>query len=288
MSQWTKQADAKDNVVEEKTIKKQRKTLSEVFQSAEEKVEQDKRSTLRTLVWGKPGHGKTSMIMSAKRPLYIIACEPGWETVYEMLKPEHKKDVHIVEAFALDEVTDEPDPGLSLDKIDEAVSALRDVKEGTIAVDTTTEVWRWIQRWWERKQGQKPQYQFQWQGANVRYENLMLRLATRPCNIIFTAKSSELYDTKGQPTGTYQPRTQKETQHWVDLVIYLRKSPDPAIPNTPIEFKALIEKNRLRETINGKAISIEFDVPDQGGWTKILDILAEQYKIPEDKLRNAR
>jgi hypothetical protein len=48
MSQWNDQPDVK----EEKTIKKQVKKLSEVFQSAEENVKENKRrSLINTVSW---------------------------------------------------------------------------------------------------------------------------------------------------------------------------------------------------------------------------------------------
>ena len=300
MSQNKQPEDAwSTTVAEKKVVELTRPAIEDVFQSASEKVKKEKRTTLRTLIWSGPGKGKTSFIMSAPKPLYIITTEPGWEVVFDGLPEEMKKDVFIKEAFVLDEITDEPDPSQSLVAIDNAIAAISkkiedEIKElgytniRTVAVDTVTDSWRWIQRWWEHKQGGKPNYQFQWQGANTRYENLMLRLTTKPVNLILTAKAQEKYDAKGQPSGIFQERAQKETAHWIDVKLYLKKEPDPAMPGMNITFSALIEKNRLRETIDGKAIFVEFNVPEYRGWPELIKVLEEQYKIPSSRLERCK
>lgn len=301
MSQNKEQpADAwSTTVVEKKEAEMKRPELKDVFQSAAEKVKKEKRTTLRVLGWAGPGKGKTSLIMSAPKPLYIITTEPGWETVYDSLPEDMKADVFIVEAFVLDEITDEPDPSQSLVAIDNAIAAIsrqidEEIKElgyttiRTVAIDTVTDVWRWIQRWWEHKQGGKPNYQFQWQGANTRYENLMLRLTTKPVNLILTAKAQEKYDVKGQPTGIFQERAQKETAHWIDVKLYLKKEPDPALAGMDITFSALIEKNRLKETVNGKAVFVEFNVPENKCWPELVRVLEEQYKVPASRLERCK
>ena len=120
---------------------------------------------LKVLAWGEPEVGKTHFALTFPEPVYVVDTDLGVAPL--LAKPEFRdKDIRIYDAVKLDLEKDEVDPIGSLEMLEKALTALRDVKYGTIVIDTITDIWQWIGAWLEvvatrRTQTGQP-YQFEW------------------------------------------------------------------------------------------------------------------------------
>ena len=87
--------------------------------------------------------GKTHFALTFPEPVYVVDTDLGVAPL--LAKPEFRgKDIRIYDAVKLDLENDEVDPIGSLDMLEKALTALRDVKYGTIVIDTITDIWQWI------------------------------------------------------------------------------------------------------------------------------------------------
>ena len=63
----------------------------------------------------------------------------------------------------------------------------------------------------------------EWQKANAKYRWLMMRLLSRPCNVVLTSRSGPVYDASGNITAMTKPKAQQETAYYVDIVAKMEK-----------------------------------------------------------------
>lgn len=161
----------------------------------------------------------------------------------------------------LDPETFEPDPELSLAKVEKALVALRDVKEGTIVIDSGTDIWDWMQDWMEKTATKRTKtggvYRFEWARVKQRWRQLVLRLMAKPLHFIITAQPQEIFDAEGRATGTFRPRIQRATPHIADLVIHIEKVFEKG--RTKPRHIATLEKCRFQRAYNAKIEDITFD-----------------------------
>ena len=118
-----------------------------------------KHTGIKTLVWGPPGVGKSYFALSCPEPIRVISTEGGISQLYKQFEG---KDIQVMECS---EPYTEPleiqgkkdtdpfsvDPVVSLEKIDAATMALKDVKDGTIVVDSISDIWEWMGIWLKAK-----------------------------------------------------------------------------------------------------------------------------------------
>jgi len=81
----------------------------------------------------------------------------------------------------------------------------------------------------------------EWSLVNKPYTRLMYRLKLCGWHIVITGKARELYSKGGEPLGIYTGRLQKDTEHWMDIMLEARHL------GTHREFRTV--KNRLKDTV---------------------------------------
>lgn len=194
---------------------------------------------IRVGFWGGPGSGKTHCALTFPKPVYIIDTEFGTFPLLEQpefqkwLEPNLPEDqIRVFEAAILDEHSAEPDPLLSLEAIEAALTALSKVEEGggTVVLDSGADIWSFINTWLEdvavKRSSKGDKYQFEWGKANARYRLLMMRALSKPVNFVITGQSATVYDSSGKATSQTRAGWQRKTPHWVDLSISCTRGQD--------------------------------------------------------------
>jgi len=183
---------------------------------------------LKVGIYGLPNSGKTHFAMTAPRPIFMIDTEFGARLVAE--KFDYKDEILIFEALQLDETTADVDPIRSLVEVEKAMRAI--VKyvndnpsvRGTIVIDSASDIWNWLGIWLEEEGAERftktgQIMRTEWGKANKRYMALIYKMLRSKWNVILTGKVQEVYSEKGEPTGMVKARWQKDTEHWLDIVM---------------------------------------------------------------------
>ena len=252
MSGWQKGNKNKDAPVRELP------KIEDFFKRGEDLVHTQ---GLKIMIWGPTATGKTHFAMSAPPPIFILDTEFGSAP---LLRHFPDKDIYIYEAAVLDEESDEPDAEKSLRQIELAIATLKDVEQGTIVIDSGTDIWSWMAGWVEqqaRKRGKMtkadtPQ-RLEWGRANLRWRQLILRLMSKPVHFVITAQMTEEYSSRGEQLGTYKPRIQKQTPHLCDIIIRLEKVYKKG--STKPEFRGTLTKCRFERSFDEAIEDVTFD-----------------------------
>lgn len=200
---------------------------------------------LKVGVHGKPKTGKTRFAMSSSLsfgPTYIIPTEPG---IFPLARLFSDGEIYFVKnsygeptVYEINyEGTFEVEVSKTLGNIDSAVRQIRQLflespeSVGTVVVDSVTDIWKWVQEWMKLEvlkidKTARVRQQWDWGHANNKYQNIIMQLISLPCHVILTAQDREEYVAAGAPTGMYEPRWQKQTPYWVDIVMGLSKRKD--------------------------------------------------------------
>ena len=231
---------------------------SDVFRPAKELMH---KKGLKTLCWGEEETLKTGFVLSFPPPVYLIDTEYGWEHVYE----EHYidtlgDDLHVLEVGVLDPKTDEPDATESLEALEDAIKAVRNVQKGTIAIDSMTSVWDWLQTWMEQtaerryKKTGEPM-RTEWARVRTRLTNIFTRLSAKPIHFVMTAHPQEIY-AGGQSTGVFKPRIHQLARHRADIVLHMKKE---YIKGKGWQYVSELTKCRWKKSIGLQIQDITFD-----------------------------
>ena len=164
--------------------------------------------------------GKTYFALSCIPPVYVIDTEFG---AAQLAKQFPDKDIRIAHVWELGDDF-ETDPITCLANVDMAVESLSDVSEGTIVIDSGTDLWKWIQGVLrllvlkvDKTANVRPS-DYAW--ANAKYASVILRLLKQPVNFVITARAKPIYTSASlDTTGELEPQWQKDTPHFVDFVI---------------------------------------------------------------------
>ena len=126
-------------------LKESEKKYEDFWKSPEYIV---KKSGIKVLVWGPPETGKTHFALTAPEPIHVIDTEFG---TYPLLckEPFKNKDIRVFEAAQLNVESAEIDPVKSIEAVEEAISFLKDINEGTVVIDSVTDIWQWLGAWLE-------------------------------------------------------------------------------------------------------------------------------------------
>ncbi len=254
-------------VVQELTTKTKQPSEGDLFKPIEEVA---KRAGLKCLIWGSYGVGKTYTALSFPAPVRVISTEFG---VAQLRNHFPGKDIRILECT--EPYTDAPvkaktgqtdvqpfaiDPVKSLEKVQQATDALKDVKGGTIVLDSGSDLWAWIGALLDYNAtvytGGGQMMRTEWSKANSKYRWILMRLLSRPCNFVLTSRASNVYDAKGQMTAMERAKVQQETPYFADLVLHLQKKQvanigtDGKVSGTKNARVATIEKCRFADVGN--------------------------------------
>lgn len=178
-------------------------------------------------IWGDSKEGKTHLALTFPPPLYFLSLDPG---VRELLWKFPGKPVYISDL----EMTEKNDPVTYQKLLDQFVTdyvkALLDAGDGTVVVDTATQVWQIVQKVKlhavaERREaafrvkfkkepepGEIKLYPYDYGDANTFMGGLLRRaMLQRTANVVFIHRVREKYNESGQPTGVYGPQWFGET-----------------------------------------------------------------------------
>lgn len=241
----------------------------------------DSRRGVKLLVWGEPEVGKTFFALSCPEPIYVISTEFG---VHQNLHHFKNKDIRIMECSEpyaekpIDQkgqVNDEPfeaDPVASLLKVEAATEALKDITQGTIVVDSVSDIWSWLATWMkyhadmkQSAKGKEYMMRTEWQDANAKYRWLIMRLLSRPCHVVLTSRSGAVYDSTGNATTMTKAKAQGETSYFIDISVHMQKMVMPTfdankVQNGMVTKKiATVEKCRFHSVNNMQIEDLTFD-----------------------------
>lgn len=242
----------KSNLISEKNKKKIEEskeyieTIADVdeikFQTLEEA---DKKRGLKIGIYGDFATGKTHFGLTAPEPIFVIDTELGASPLAHQFVG---KDIKILDVA-------EKDGNKSFMKLSKAIEFIeKQEKVGTVIIDSVSDLWEYAQEYgkinvFKIKAQDRLAQQWDWGVINKLYLNLILRLIKLDCNVILTARESEVYAGPGKPTNMVKAKWQKNTGFWVDMVLYNSKKIDK-VGN--ISFTTTIEKSRQVGKLMGK------------------------------------
>lgn len=214
--------------------------------------EAEKKRGLKIGIYGDFATGKTHFALTAPEPIFIIDTELGASPLAYQFKD---KDIKILDVA-------EKDGSKSYDKVLKAVDFIsKQEKVGTVVIDSISDFWDYTQEYakvniFKIKPQDRLAQQWDWGTINKLYLNLILRLIKIDCNLILTARESEIYAGAGQPTNIVKPKWQKNTGFWVDFVLYASKKVDKL---GKINFNMNVEKSRpVGGLMNKKFMNLNF------------------------------
>jgi len=152
---------------------------------------------IKILIWGESGSGKTMLSLSATKPLICIDTERGAEPFFNRYE------------FDL----------LSLPTIDQLELAIKKLEEGngsyeTLVVDSLTGVCELYAEKYSR--GEKATFN-DWGVIKPKLDKLMKKLVALPLNLIFTARSQNIFNKEYQIIGE-RPHIFRGLAYWFDII----------------------------------------------------------------------
>jgi hypothetical protein len=213
---------------------------------------------LKVGVYGIYATGKTHFALTFPEPVYVIDTEFG--SVPLRKKFEGKK-IYVLECFVQSQEEGKADPIKSLALVEKAVKLLSTIKSGTVVLDSISDIWTWEELRMKEIVSEKGRdvYQFDWGIANRHYLDIIRALLSYPLNLVITAKTREVYDTEGKPTGMIEARWQKDTPYFVDVVVRMTKRFYPiGEGKMGVRYIGTIEKCRA-ERIDAEIEDLTYD-----------------------------
>lgn len=203
---------------------------SNAFQKLKDKSKKvgdsEQSSYINVGVYGKPKTGKTHLGMSAPGPVYFIDTESGTNPLERKFED---KEIYI-NSINVAEEDYSKDNVKSWEMFKAAVTMAVESEDEieTVVVDSTTDIWSFVQNFckvdiWGLSPDEKLDQQWDWGEINQRYTNLIQKLMKADFNLVLTARAREEYQGAGNPTGIYSPKWQKNTSHWLDVVVFNEK-----------------------------------------------------------------
>jgi len=218
---------------------------------------------LKILCYGDFGTGKTHFALSSPNP-YVIDTENGaspladkFPSAKSIMLQKVNLPKEILEKYDDKEECNEILNWYRLKKLLDVIedNKIPDDVNTTIIIDSSTDIWAFVQAYikdvvFKLDVLAKVKQQFDWGTINGEHNRLVMRLINRKNNIIFTARANEIYSGPGQPSGQYQPATQKKLPYFVDAVLYHTNR----FNNGKFEFSARITKFRQHGELVGKVV----------------------------------
>lgn len=223
--------------------------------------------------WGLSKEGKSHNALTWPQPLYYLNFDQGVEEL--LLKPEFQ-DLWIEQPVDPETgksrlyVPSENNPTLArsiLSEFDRAYEWALSQDEGTVVLDTATQLWQLAQDVFldpvikkraraAEKRGEEDYrlFPYDYGDANRYMRGVYLKASQYPrMNVLFIHRAREKYDSKGTALGIYEPQGFGEMSSLVQMVINIRLVRE----GDSIKSVARIEKNRWSLDYIGS----EFDNP---------------------------
>lgn len=214
-----------------KTNEEEKKSIKELFKPS---VELEMVAGLKIGVYGRWKVGKTHFALTAPLPIYFVDTEGSARINAKLFPKERQEQVYVSEVINwADKKEKKIDLMASLDAVMDSVDVLTDMilenpdAGGTIVIDSASDIWDWLNQWLEmsadavRTKGGNIS-RLEWGKANRRYTEFMYMLLRSRWNVVMTFRSFEAVSDKGQSLGYDQPKWQKNTPYWLDLITELK------------------------------------------------------------------
>lgn len=252
------------------------------------------------LVFGDTDVGKTFFGMTFPEPIFIIDTEKRADKTKKYHYPN--KDVRVFDPIVIkdDYVDDEDaiDYPSSIDNITNFMVALNkkmqsgEITQGTVVVDSLTDIWTWIQHWGKERLAKKGRIdkelltiknQFDWgvpNGKNARLMALMKHVTSKGINFVGTsreAKTPDYVEQKSSKVGlpTEKIRTQKDVPFIFSTILHLRIQR----AKTPSGFQVKYMADAIKlDTLDYSKESIE-----NINYKKLDDLIKEAGKAAKEK-----
>jgi len=179
--------------------------------------------------------GKTHFCLTAKRPIYFLDTEKSANILVKQLPEDVQREIFIVDLVEyaekkgnhLDVVSSME---VAFDVIGQLIDAVSESEQvGTIIVDSCSDLWDFLKAWLQEQTDLKTvkstgdMMSTEWGRANKRWTQFMRLLQASNWNVILTFKAKEKFGSKGERLGIFDPDWQKNTFHWLDLNVELRR-----------------------------------------------------------------
>jgi hypothetical protein len=225
------------------------------------------------------GVGKTYLACTAKKPIYFIDTENSARMITKNFPEDEQKDIHILEVLKFIKTKgskEKIDYGESLEAVMSAINLLDEKihntpegEEGTIVIDSATDVWTWLTQWLYEQKDLKYTasgflMQTEYSKRNRRWADFLTTL--RACNwhVVLTFKTVNVYDDSGKKTEEHEGVWHKDTKFLWNNVGELRK--DGKGGNNFI----------LNKTRDGPLPNPEKDVVVNPAWIDIIHMLEKR------------
>ena len=209
---------------------------------------------IKILSYGNFSTGKTHFALSSDKPIFIIDTENGASPLADKFPDAQVVNISNMDNNNVEEKDEVNNFDNYLNAIDH-LCAIPDDQVGTIIVDSMSDIWEWAQAYAKVKVFKigiedRLKQQWDWGVINKLYLKPLQKLINKNCNVIITARESEKYESAGKPSGKFEPKCQKKTPYWVDIVLHHEMK----FMNKQLQFNAKIEKCRQKGELIGKYI----------------------------------
>ena len=240
---WETQAENKQEEVKDK-MKVEFKSL----------LEAKKNRGIKILSYGTFSTGKTHFALSSNNKTFILDTENGASPLADKFPKAKVINICNKDNDDVEEKDEVKNFQNFMDIVNHLIN-LPDDQVGTIVVDSLTDIWSWCQGYCKVKVFKlniedRLKQRFDWGIINNIFKKVIYKLINKNCNLILTARESDIYDDASGPSGRVKPSTQKNVPYYVDVV--LRHS--VKFIAGKISFMTQIEKCRTNEKIIGRII----------------------------------
>jgi hypothetical protein len=230
---FTKRDDA--SPVQSKAPAEDDRTIDDLFKPV---VDLETVNNIFAAIQGRPKVGKSTFCLSAVAatdgPVYVIDTEGAIALNSQFFPKDQRERIFVAQVLQFaGKANNKVNLVDSLDALMEAINKISDAAiaqpeiKGTIIVDSATDIWDWLGIWLDEvadvkrtKTGAMPR--FEWGKANEKYAEIMYMLKRTGWNVLLTYRSKEACNSEGTPLGYDVPRWQKNTAHWVDLIMEMK------------------------------------------------------------------
>lgn len=192
---------------------------------------------LKLGVWGSPKVGKTHFTMTQPNgKIYIIDTEGSAKTNIQMFPKDVQERVFIFDILRNAVIKDgEIDYDYLVQMLEDVIKkTAQTIKEEggenvTIVVDSATDIWDWLAIWVAEQPGVAKiaggdkVNRLEWNKPNKKYAEIFRNLMMADCNIILTFIAKDAVGENGANLGYSEPRWQKNTLRWLDVVAQIDK-----------------------------------------------------------------
>ncbi|TSA55847.1 hypothetical protein D4R42_04680 [bacterium] len=212
---------------------------------------------LKSGLIGHPEVGKTGVIgtmsfLPGCEPLYVVDTEWGTRQVFNTWFPE--KDIRVFEVKVLAKDPTKIDAHQTFNKIERALHLLVGETKGSIAIDSFSDIYYWMNEWVEqtakrhksKSSGEEFMMRTEWGKRNKRYRNMVFNLLNKPMHVIVTGQMKAVYTSGGEETKEETAAWLTRHKHWMDVLVEMQKWERPG----SVKYMSTIRKCRMHRASN--------------------------------------